>query len=142
MKEIESLSEKRLIVEAKVFGGEKGEKQKSAYFLLDSGAVVGMMDSRQKKAYSLVEGRRYPNDLIGAGGKVTAAYMCNSPVEVGGRKLAGFVLSDLSQIRESIRRNTEGEMGGGIDILGIISLSQMKSIGMMIDLTENTIHLK
>ena len=49
---IKSETEKRLIVEGQVNG-------KSAYFLIDTGASVGLIDKAKKKKYGLKEGFLY-----------------------------------------------------------------------------------
>lgn len=117
---IKSESEKRLIVEGQVNG-------KSAYFLIDTGASVGLIDKEKKKKYGLKEGFSYHGTLIGAGGEMKNVRHCDTFVEFQGKKIPQFLLADIGNIVESIKRET------GIEILGIISLPQMKIAHLGID---------
>ena len=126
---IKSESEKRLIVEGQVNG-------KSAYFLIDTGASVGLIDKEKKKKYGLKEGFRYHGTLIGAGGEMKNVRHCDTFVEFQGKKIPQFLLADIGNIVESIKRET------GIEILGIISLPQMSIIGMNIDVNSNEVWLE
>lgn len=126
MEKIKSLSEKRLIVEGVVNG-------KKAYFLLDTGASIGMYNENKAKKYGLVKGRLFNGQLVGGGGKMKTTYISNTPTSVNGRMISQFVMSDIEQIVESIRQQT------GKEILGIISLSQMKMAHISLDLDDNLI---
>lgn len=126
MKRIKSLSDKRLIVEGKV-------NDKKAFFLLDTGASVGMYDDAKRKDYGLEKGVRYNGTLIGAGGEMRNVRVCNTFAEVEGKKIPQFLLADIESIVESIKRET------GIEILGIIGLPQMKWAGFGIDTNDNEI---
>lgn len=117
---IKSESEKRLIVEGQVNG-------KSAYFLIDTGASVGLIDKEKKKKYGLKEGFRYHGTLIGAGGEMKDVKHCDTFMEFEGKTIPQFLLADISNVVKSIKRET------GIEILGIISLPQMKFAGIGID---------
>ena len=128
MDRIKSKSEKRLIIEGIVNG-------KAAYFLLDSGASVGLLDDNQRRDYDLVKGRRYSGTLVGAGGEISARH-CDTFVEFEGKVIPQFLLADISGVVSSIKRET------GIEILGIISLSQMGMIGMNIDINSCEIWLE
>ena len=120
---IKSETEKRLIVEGQVNG-------KSAYFLIDTGASVGLIDKEKKKKYGLKEGFRYHGTLIGAGGEMKDVKHCDTFVEFEGKTIPQFLLADISDIVKSIKRET------GIEILGIISLPQMKFAGIGIDAND------
>lgn len=126
MKKIKSKSDKRLIIETKV-------NDKTAYFLIDTGASVGMIDSDQRKKYDLKKGRKYPGTIVGAGGEMDNVYHCDTFVHIGDIKIPQFLLADISQIVESIRNQT------GIKILGIISLPQMKISHLSIDCDDMNI---
>lgn len=126
MKRIKSLSDKRLIIEGRVNG-------KAAHFLLDSGASVGLIDNNQRKEYDLIKGRTYNGTLIGAGGEMRGVRHCDTFVELEGKTIPQFLLADISDVVDSIRRET------GIEILGIISLPQMKMCGIGIDANDNEI---
>jgi hypothetical protein len=129
MKRIKSESEKRLIVQGTVNG-------KIAYFLIDSGASVGMMDYDQRKDYDLAVGRRFNGTIIGAGGEMRNVKHCDTFVHIEDRVIPQFLLADISDVVKSIRRET------GVEILGIISLPQMKLVGIGIDANDNEIILE
>ena len=120
MKRVKSKSDNRLIIEGQVNG-------KSAYFLIDTGASVGLIDKEKKKKYGLKEGFRYHGTLIGAGGEMKDVKHCDTFVELEGKTIPQFLLADISNVVKSIKRETD------IEILGIISLPQMKFAGIGID---------
>lgn len=123
MIEIKSKSDKRLIVEGQVNG-------KAANFLIDTGASVGLIDNNQAKKYDIEKGKRFGSTLVGAGGEMRNVRHCNTFVNVGGKDIPQFLLADIDGVVDSIKRET------GIDILGIISLPQMKIVGMNIDAND------
>lgn len=129
MERIKSLSDKRLIVEAEVNG-------KHAYFLLDSGASVALIDKDRKKEYGLKEGRRFEGTIIGAGGEMRYVRHCDTFVHFGGKVIPQFLLADISGVVKSIKKET------GIEILGIISLPQMSMIGMNLDINSSEVWLE
>lgn len=124
MEQIKSLSEKRLIVECTV-NGKKGN------FLIDTGATVALIDRSKVKKFGLLTGRCYPGTLVGAGGEIKDVYYCNTFAYLAGKTIPQFLLADISQVRDSIKRET------GLEILGIISLPQMKMAGIQIDANDN-----
>ena len=126
MKKVKSLSEERLIIEGLVNG-------KEAYFLIDTGASVGMMDYGKRYDYDLKVGRRYGGTLMGVGGEMRNVRHCDTFLHVGDRVVPQFLLADISGVVESIQRET------GIEILGIISLPQMKMANLSIDCNDNEI---
>lgn len=123
MTEIKSKSDKRLIVEGQVNG-------KATNFLIDTGASVGLIDNNQAKKYDIEKGKRFGSTLVGAGGEMRNVRHCNTFVNVGGKDIPQFLLADIDGVVDSIKRET------GIDILGIISLPQMKIVGMNIDAND------
>lgn len=127
MKSIESLSDKRMLMEVKVNG-------KKAVLFLDSGASVGLFDYKQRKIYGLKEGRPYGNSLIGGGGDIRVRCHCDTPIELPNGRLCGqFLLADISNIVDSVHRQT------GETIIGIMSLRQMKEQNMQMDFNDNLI---
>ena len=126
MKQFKSLSDKRLIIEAEV-NGKKG------FFLIDTGASVGLIAEDKVKKFDIVRGRNYPGALVGAGGEMEDVYYCNTLVRFGGKDIPQFLITDISGVRSSIERET------GIEILGIIGLSQMKIASMQVDANDNMI---
>lgn len=126
---IKSETEKRLIVEGQVNG-------KSAYFLIDTGASVGLISKHAEKEYKLRKGRKYSGTLIGAGGEIKNVHHCDTSVIFQGREIPQFLFADIDNVIKSIKRET------GIEILGIISLKQMEFIGMNIDVNSNEVWLE
>lgn len=126
MEKIRSLSDKRLIVECTV-NGRQGN------FLVDTGASVGLIAEDRVRKFGLLEGRRYPGTLIGAGGGISGVRYCNTFANLKGKDIPQFLIADISAVRESIMRET------GVEILGIISLPQMKIIHANIDSDDNLI---
>ena len=126
MKQFKSLSDKRLIIEAEV-NGKKG------FFLIDTGASVGLIAEDKVKKFDIVRGRKYPGSLVGAGVAMEDVYYCNTLVRFGGKDIPQFLITDISGVRNSIERET------GIEILGIIGLSQMKITSMQVDANDNMI---
>lgn len=126
MKQFKSLSDKRLIIEAEV-NGKKG------FFLIDTGASVGLIAEDKVRKFDIVRGRKYPGSLVGAGGEMEDVYYCNTLVRFGGKDIPQFLITDISGVRNSIERET------GIEILGIIGLSQMKITSMQVDANDNMI---
>lgn len=129
MKRIKSISDERIIVEGKVNG-------KEAFFLVDTGASVGLMDENQRDDYGLVRGRKYSGTIVGAGGEMRNVRHCDTFVHFGGKVIPQFLLADISGVVKSIKKET------GIEILGIISLPQMSMIGMNIDINSSEVWLE
>ena len=123
---LKSLSEKRLIVEGQV-------NNKTAQFLIDTGACVGVIDEDKVKEYGLLRGKRYSGKLVGVGGEMGNVRHCDTFVHIEDRVIPQFLLADISGVVESIKRET------GIEILGIISLPQMKMANLSIDCNDNLI---
>lgn len=126
---IKSLSEKRLIVEGKV-------NNKTAQFLIDTGACIGLIDEDKVKEYGLLRGKRYSGKLVGVGGEMDNVRHCDTFVRIEDRVIPQFLLADIGDVVKSIKRET------GIEIIGIISLPQMKMVGMGIDANDNLIILE
>lgn len=126
MRRIKSVSDERLIVEGKVNG-------KEAFFLIDTGATVGIFDENQRNDYDLAKGRKYMGTIVGAGGEMRNVRHCDTFVHIENKVIPQFLLADISGVVESIKRET------GIEILGIISLQQMKMCGISLDCNDNLI---
>lgn len=124
MKRIKSLSDKRIIVEGRV-------NNESAYFLADTGASIAILDYDKRKKYDLKVGRKFNGTIVGAGGEMRNLRHCDTFAYIEDRALTQFVLADISDVVKSMKRET------GVEILGIISLPQMKLIGMNIDANSN-----
>lgn len=128
MKEIASLSEKRPIIRCTVNG-------KSANFLVDTGASVGLIDKSKKKEFGLVSGKQYNGSIVGAGGEIDDLYMCNTIVMLEGKPISQFLLADIEVVKDSISRTT------GIEILGIIGYKQMQMLGISLEPFKNIIKI-
>jgi predicted aspartyl protease len=126
MKKINSVSDKRLIIEGRV-------NDKTAYFLIDTGASLALMDYDQRKKYDLEVGKRFHGNVVGAGGEMRNVRYCNTFVHIENKVIPQFLLADISGVVTSIKRET------GIEILGIISLPQMKMCGISLDCNDNLI---
>lgn len=126
MKKINSVSDKRLIIEGRV-------NDKTAYFLIDTGASLALMDYDQRNHYDLEVGKRFNGSVVGAGGEMRNVRYCNTFVNIENKVIPQFLLADISGVVESIQRET------GIEILGIISLPQMKMCGISLDCNDNLI---
>ena len=129
MKRIKSISDKRLIIEAKV-------NDKKAYLLVDTGASIGLIDNNKRKKFDLSVCREYNGTLVGAGGEMRNVRHCDTFVHFGGKVIPQFLLADISGVVKSIKKET------GIEILGIISLPQMSMIGMNIDINSSEVWLE
>ena len=115
-----------------IIKGKVGDKE--AYFLLDTGSNLAILDSSQTSEYKLQQDIQFPGNVIGLTGNPIPTYYCTSIVTIGDKILDGFILSDLSSIRNSIQRETD------INILGIISYPQMKELGIVLNPSKNEIN--
>ena len=123
---LKSESDKRLIIKGMLNG-------KVAYILVDTGAVCGLFNKAAVKKYALVENKHRSINLVGAFGKPTKANICETPLIVGGRPMYQFAIADIGSVVDSIKKET------GIEIAGLISLPQMRSMGFEIDTDDNYI---
>ena len=127
MEKIISESDKRLIVQGTLNG-------KKAYMLIDTGASAGIIDKPAVKKYGLSENKNHSVNMVGAGGAFKA-YLCLTPLVIAQKQMYQFVIADLSSVVKSIKQQT------GIEIAGIISLPQMKMLGIEIDTDDNFIKI-
>lgn len=123
--EIRMESTKRPVIKARLLGAER-------FFLLDTGASVGMIDSRVKGLHP----SHRKVDIVDASGDEMSLPVLNDFVTAGGRTLGQFLLTDLKGVRDSIARET------GLRIDGIIGYAQMKSLGIVIDTDKNVITIR
>lgn len=126
MYKIKSKSDKRLIIEGLV-------NNKPANFLIDTGASIALISENAIKKYGLLKGKTYNGIITGAGGELNTSYICNTFPIINNKPFSQFILTDISSIIDSIKRET------GIEIIGIISLPQMKFNGMQVDANDNLI---
>ena len=123
---LQSESDKRIIVQGTING-------KKAYMLVDTGASCGLFHKKIAKSYKIVTSN-HSVSLVGAGGAFTA-YVSNTPFVLADKPIYQFVVSDISDVVNSIKRQT------GIEIAGVIGLNQMKMMGMAIDTDDNYIEI-
>lgn len=115
-----------------IIKGKVGDKE--AYFLLDTGSNLSLIDSNQIDKYGLNVGQEFPGTLVGTGGITEHTHYCISIIIIGGRELSEFIILDLSSIKNSILRET------GFEILGVIGYSQMKELEIIINPAKNEIN--
>lgn len=116
-----------------IIKGKVGDKE--AYFLLDTGAKLGLIDSKQKDEFKLSDGRIFMGVIVGAGGDTTKySYYCDTKITIGEKEINNFVFMDMTNIVNSILRDS------GIKILGVISYPQIKELGIIIDPVNNEAH--
>ena len=128
MIKVKSESDKRFIIKATV-------NNKEAYFLLDTGASVGMINKKRRKEFDLKAGRYYTGTIIGLGGQIDNIYHCDTMINIQNVKVPQFLLADISNIVDSIEKQTN------IEILGIISLSQMKLCKFKLDMYNMEVNI-
>lgn len=124
---LHSESDKRLIVKGKL-------NDKDVSFLVDTGAATGLIHRTAVKKYGLNVNKNHSVNLVGAGGDFKA-YLCNTPLVIANRTIYQFLIADISDVVNSIKRQT------GIEIAGIIGLNQMKMMGISIDTDDNYIEI-
>lgn len=115
-------SDRRPIIEA-CAGGHK------IHLLMDTGASVGMLDRRLK--WLNRSSRTVP--IIDASGTQMELHILNDIVTVDGRGVGQFVAADISAVQRSIQAET------GIWIDGLLGYSQMKHLGLTIDIFKNEV---
>ena len=108
----------------------------TAYFLLDTGASIALIDDGKRRKFDLKEGKKYHGTIVGAGGEMCNVRHCDTFVNFEDRIIPQFLLADISGVVNSIERET------GIEILGIISLPQMKMANISLDMNDNEIILE
>lgn len=120
----------RLLVPIKV-------NNKSVYFLVDTGSQVPLIDYNQIDDLGIKLRRKMNGTLTGINGTGGEVWM-PEPVDVDfeGNKLYQFLVTDLSSIVKSIKKDTD------YTIAGILSLQQMQQLGWIIDTKTGKIYYK
>lgn len=124
---LQSETDKRIIVKGQLNG-------KDAYMLIDTGAVAGIISKDIVKGYNLQVNKSKKFNMEGAGGKFNA-YLCETPLVIGNKLMYQFLIADIRNLVKSIQRET------GIEIVGIISLPQMKGVNIDINTKANYINI-
>lgn len=129
--EIKSL-EKVPIVEVTLNG-------KTAYFVLDSGSDVSLLDSAEANDYGFFFQKRATRSIVGASGGNQSLYQATGVnLQIDRQPLqTAFYATDLSPVIESLSNST------GIAISGIIGMDLMRKYGFEIDYLAQklTLHL-
>ena len=126
---VKSLTDKRLVVAVKING-------KAANMLVDTGASMSLLDDKRKDEYGYARRSKLSGTLTGVGGeKSDVWHVKDIDVKLHGLPVYQFLMTDLSGVAGSIRKET------GIDIAGIIGLPQIKDLEMKIDADNNLIKL-
>ena len=120
-----SESDKRIIVRGEING-------LPAYMLVDTGAVAGILSKDIVREYALEVNKSKKFRMEGAGGNFDAC-LCETPLVLGGRPIYQFLVADISNLVDSIRKET------GVEIAGIISLPQMRGLNIRINTHANYI---
>lgn len=120
-----SESDKRIIVRGEING-------LPACMLVDTGAVAGILSKDIAKKFGLQVNKGKKFKLQGAGGDFDAC-LCETPLMLGGRPIYQFLVADISNLVDSIRKET------GVEIAGIISLPQMRGLNIRINTHANYI---
>lgn len=110
---------------------------KQAYFIMDSGASVSILDETQSKDYEFRVGTESPGEISGYGGNSSPKDTYDVNVEIGGVKFDGIYRSqDLTNIISVVKEST------GLNVVGIVGSNIMKEIGLIIDYDTNSLYLK
>lgn len=120
----------RLLVPIKV-------NDKSVYFLVDTGSQVPLIDYNQVDDLDIKLRHKMDITLTGVNGTGGEVWLPEYiDVDFEGNKLYQFLVTDLSSIRKSIKKDTD------YDIAGILSLKQMQELGWIIDTATGKIYYK
>lgn len=123
-----SVTDRRLLIPLKLNG-------KSVYFLADTGASLSLVDSTQSKDLNFNLGNKLSSTITGAGGETGDVWhVKNLEVEFNEKNIYQFLATDISNVRESIKKET------GYKIAGILGLPQMKELGWIIDVANSKIY--
>ena len=124
---LKSETDKRIIVRGDLNG-------KEAKLLIDTGAVAGIISDDVVKKFDLKVNKAKKYYMQGAGGKFKA-YLCETPLSIGGKLMYQFLVADIDNLIKSILTET------GVEIDGIISLPQMKGLNIDINTASNYINI-
>lgn len=110
---------------------------KSVYFLVDTGASVALVDINMQKELKFKLGNKLAGTIVGASGEATEVYHVKDlDVDLNGHKIYQFVATDITAVKESIKKATD------YDMFGILSYKQMKDLGMIIDTASSKVYFK
>lgn len=119
----------RLLVPIKV-------NSKSVYFLVDTGSQIPLIDLNQAEELGIEPVAKLSGTITGVGGSNEVWRPGAVDVDFEGNKLYQFLLTDLSSVVRSIKKDTD------YTIAGILSLKQMQDLGWIIDTKTGKIYYK
>lgn len=123
-----SVTDKRLLIPMKLNG-------KVVYFLADTGASLSLVDSSQADNLKFDLRNKLSGTITGAGGETGEVWhIKNLEVEFQGKKIYQFLATDLTDINDSIKKET------GYKVAGILGLPQMKELGWIIDVVNSKVY--
>ncbi len=113
---------------------------KKAFFIIDSGASVSVLDEKQSNRYGyhIDEGFFENSTIAGYGGtsSVSAAAV-GVDLVIGNKELStDYRSKDISEVVNVIKQNT------GVTITGIIGSDIMKSYKFVLDYSSNSVYIK
>lgn len=125
-----SVVNNRLLLPVKVNG-------KSVYFLVDTGAAVPLIDINQADKLKFKLKSKLPGTITGIGGEGGEVWHVKDlDVDFHGQKIYQFLATDITSVKDSIKKATD------YDIVGIISLQQMQQLGWIIDTAAGKVYFK
>jgi hypothetical protein len=109
---------------------------KEAYFIIDSGASISILDRAQVGKYKFQIGDTMNGSISGYGGESSPNEANNINLIIGDVKFDGkYRTQDISNIVSSIQSSS------GIKIVGIIGSNVMKKKGIIIDYDNNSLYI-
>lgn len=110
---------------------------KKAYFLVDTGSTITVLDLSQKKDYSFRPYRRLNKKLVGYGGKYVGLWsVLDVDMRIGKRFVSTpFLGISLVQLKEYLHKKT------GYKISGIIGADVILDYGIMVDFVNRECHI-
>ena len=109
---------------------------KEAYFIIDSGASISVLDENKSDKYEFFM-IQSEGEIAGYGGHSSPKETESVSISVGGIDFSGeYLAQDITSIVDVIIEN------GGIEISGIIGSNIMKELGLIIDFDSNALYVR
>lgn len=110
---------------------------KEAFFIVDSGASISVLDKAQVKDYNFSVGAPMDVTISGYGGQSSPDDASHINITVGGVDFNGtYRTQDITNVVSTIQSTS------GVKIAGIIGSNIMKSKGVIIDYSTNSLYIK
>lgn len=123
-----SVTDKRLLIPMKLNG-------KVVYFLADTGASLSLVDSSQADNLNFKLKSKLNGTIVGAGGETNNVWHVKDlEVDFNGKKVYQFLATDLTNINNSIKKETDYK------VAGVLGLPEMKQLGWIIDVEHSKIY--